>query len=530
MSASREKKQRQAADPKSLSPRAQEELKKQQRRKRNTIIYTVIGVVAAILVAALLIWSSGFFQRRATAATIGGEKVTPTQVLYYYYNNSLILEAQAYAQYGLVYPYYSLSLSPKDQVIDADTAADLGLDEKYIDQTFHDYFLDSALDSLQQECALRAAAKAAGYTLSDAGKDNVQAQLEQLDSYRAQILASNGNNLSRTAYLQLTYGNLMNESAYRTCLENRQLASEYYMQGADTLFNFSDAELESYYEDNQDTLDTFSYYYRIFNGTASGTTDAEGNYVAPTEEEQAAALAEAEADANAALADVLADFDSVKDNDDYTLNSSVLSPSTSSYYDWLTDSSRKVGDAAVLNVTSTSFHVVVFAGRELDQSPTADVRHILISAIPEDDPATEDVDESTQEPTQADYDAAKAEAERIKAEWEAGGATEEGFAALAEQYSVDTGSNTNGGLYRQVYEGQMITEFNDWVFASGRKSGDVGFAQNTESVSNKGWHLIYYVGDNLPVWKITAGEALWIDSLDTTFEIVRKGGLNSLGD
>ena len=96
----------------------------------------------------------------------------------------------------------------------------------------------------------------------------------------------------------------------------------------------------------------------------------------------------------------------------------------------------------------TGYYVVLFQERYLDETPTADIRHILIKAelTQEDDPATEDVDESTV-PTQEALDAAKAEAQSLLDEWNAGDKTAESFGALAEANSDDPGSNTNGGLY-----------------------------------------------------------------------------------
>ena len=60
---------------------------------------------------------------------------------------------------------------------------------------------------------------------------------------------------------------------------------------------------------------------------------------------------------------------------------------------------------------------------------------------------------------------------------------------MAESHSSDTGSNTNGGLYENVAPGQMVDAFNDWIFDSSRKAGDVGVVATTY-----GCHLIYFVG------------------------------------
>ena len=122
-------------------------------------------------------------------------------------------------------------------------------------------------------------------------------------------------------------------------------------------------------------------------------------------------------------------------------------------------------------------------GSEDNHYPTASVRHILIKA--EADEEGNYTDEAKE--------AAKARAEEILAEFEAGDRTEESFAALAEQYSEDEGSNTNGGLYENIYKGQMVQEFNDFCFG-GHKSGDTAIVYG-ESGSYAGYHVVYYVGD-----------------------------------
>ncbi len=530
MSASREKKQRRDIDAPISSSRAQEEQAKAEKRRRNTIIYTIIGIVVVILAAILLIWDSGVIQRSATVAKIDGEKVTAPQVAYYYYNNQVIQNAQIYSQYGMsAYYPFSLSLSPKDQVITESAASTLGVSEEYVGKTYHDYFLDYALNSLSQEYALRAAAKEAGYTLSDKGKDSVEQAIESVDSACDSYMSAYGVNLSRTTYLQMVYGDSMTARSYRTCLENAQLASEFYADSFDSMTGYSDEELDAYYQENKDSLDTIVYYWRLFDGQPEETVDEDGNTVEPTEEETEAAMAQAEEAANAALAEVLADPDSVKDNEDYTEATGVLTNTSSYYYDWLIDADRKAGDAVVLD-NSSGYSVIVFADRYLEtESTTVDVRHILISAMAEDDPDTEDVDESKEAPTDEAFAAAKETALDVLEQWKANGGTEEAFAALAEEYSADSGSNTNGGLYEDIYAGNgFLQEFLDWSLDPARVSGDVSDPiQNTVS-STQGWHLIYFVERNEPVWITNAREGKWLNDLKTNVVIERTDKLDSV--
>lgn len=111
--------------------------------------------------------------------------------------------------------------------------------------------------------------------------------------------------------------------------------------------------------------------------------------------------------------------------------------------------------------------------------PMMNVRHILIQ------PTETNEDGSF---TDAAWDAAKEEADRIYAEWEDSDRSEDSFAALAQEYSVD-GSSVNGGLYENVYPGQMVTEFNDWCFDDARKVGDYGMVK-----TRFGYHIMFYSG------------------------------------
>ena len=79
------------------------------------------------------------------------------------------------------------------------------------------------------------------------------------------------------------------------------------------------------------------------------------------------------------------------------------------------------------------------------------------------------------------------------AEYEAGEQTEEAFAALAEQYSEDSGSNQNGGLYENVYKGRMVPEFDAFCF-EGHEEGDTAIVYG-ESTGYAGYHVMYYVGE-----------------------------------
>lgn len=131
-------------------------------------------------------------------------------------------------------------------------------------------------------------------------------------------------------------------------------------------------------------------------------------------------------------------------------------------------------------------------GIEKSEVPNVNVRHILIEPVYEDDGTISD---------EAWADA-EAEAQSILEEWQSGDATEESFAELANTYSADPGSNTTGGLYDNVYPGEMVDTFNDWCFDTGREIGDVDIVQ-----TSYGYHIMYFMGYTDEYYYLTVAES-----------------------
>jgi len=117
------------------------------------------------------------------------------------------------------------------------------------------------------------------------------------------------------------------------------------------------------------------------------------------------------------------------------------------------------------------------------------VRHILVKVEGGTTDESGAVNYSDEE-----WAACKAEAQAILDTWLAGDKTEDSFAALANEKSEDPGSNTNGGLYENVYKGQMVEPFETWCFDEARAYGDYGLVQ-----TSYGYHVMFYVSSE-PVW------------------------------
>ena len=133
-----------------------------------------------------------------------------------------------------------------------------------------------------------------------------------------------------------------------------------------------------------------------------------------------------------------------------------------------------------------------------------DVRHILI--MPEGG-STDENGATTY--SDEEWAAAELKAQEILDAYLAGDKTEDSFAALANEHTqdgndADYDGNPDGGLYTDVYKGQMVEEFENWCFDEARVTGDTGLVKTTY-----GWHVMYFVGSR-PVWKDYAEERLTV--------------------
>ena len=143
-------------------------------------------------------------------------------------------------------------------------------------------------------------------------------------------------------------------------------------------------------------------------------------------------------------------------------------------------------------------HEAEYAEKGLDKTTsTVDVRHILI--LPEG-ATVENV--TTEEFSDEAWAAGEQKAQEILDAWLSGDKTEDSFAELANENSADTGSNTNGGLYTGVTEGQMVEAFNDWCFDADRKAGDYGIVK-----TQFGYHIMLFCGSET-LWQSQAKEDL----------------------
>ena len=534
MSASTERKNRIAAreagtDKKTLA--MQEEEKKKAKSKRRWT-WGTIGVI--VLIVAIFLLNSNLMYTSTTALTANGVKYSPAQVNYFYGTEYLNL-ANSYGSYlGLD---SSMGLS--------------GLDDQECQLTdggtWRDYFRNMAEMDVQQNQALLDYAKENGITLTDEEIAEVDAGFEGIEE-----MAKNYGYSSPNALYAMNYGSGVTQQIAREAALNAALAQKASDTKRDSL-TWTDEELEEHYQSFNGDRDYFDFYsYFVTAETIEQTVEpesepAEGEETAGSEETTpetkmvADDTSRAEAKATAdAIVMAYKDGDDIEDpverfsaavesqtEAEPTERSNVAGSSLASEYaEWM-KADRQEGDVEVFadaETDPTGYTVVMFVSRNDNHYNTASVRHILIKAEASEDGSYSDEAK----------EAAKTRAEEILAEFEAGEKTEERFAELAEQYSEDEGSNTNGGLYENIAQGQMVQEFNDFCFAD-HKPGDTGIVYG-ESGSYAGYHVMYYVGEGGLYSSYLAKSELqstaideWMTELNNACEVTEGFGFRFVG-
>ena len=492
MSASKKKKLRSENTAK-LTERQIAEQKEAKKIKLYSIIFAVV-LVAMVVVAIVVgvnrsIEASGVHEKNTVAATVGEHQISNAELSYYYidYVNNY---ANTYGSYLSLFGI-DPSVALDKQVIDEETG-----------ETWADNFISEAASSVQTIYALADAAEAEGFTLPQEQQDQVDIMSNNLDSYASIYGYSNTD-----AFLKAQYGNGASKEGYMEYYQRNLLASAYQTNHQENLTYTDDQIREA---DNADPVKYSSYSFAQYHIPVSkfltgGTTDESGNTTYTAEEREAAIaaakiaiapLTDSEINTVDALNEAIAAMEiNAGTEASSTVYTDQASTGINSYLSgWVTAENREPGDVTCIEIpgtvkdengedleTITAFYVVLFTGKNDNEVELVNVRHILVSFegdAQEDGTYSEEVKE-----------AARASAEEILNEWKSGDATEDSFAALANEKSTDTGSNTNGGLYEDVYPGQMVTAFNDWCFDSARKSGDTGIVETTY-----GYHVIYYVG------------------------------------
>lgn len=481
--------------------KVQKRKEEKEKEKKEERISTAVGIV--FLVALVCLVASfpirTYLATHETYVVINGEEVNKVE-FDYVYNTS---KNNYITQYGSYLSYFGL-----------DTSKDLST-QMYSDTlTWQDYFEQNAVESLKQNRALMAEAKAAGFTYDTTDEYNTFKETIKTSAAAAGV--------SDKEYVRSIYGSYATMGRIEEYVKNDMVMNAYYQKLQEDNAP-SDDEIQSYYEENKATYDSVDYRLTTIEadlptepteladpveetaadttGTTDGTaaTDStQDTAYQPSDAEIAKAMEDAKVLADDAEQTVAKDGEAHENEKKSSVNYLIS--------DWLFDDARKAGDTTVItNDNSHCYYVVAFEKRYLDETPSADVRVI----IPTEDKTGEEILE----------------------EWKNGAATEDSFAELCKKYTQDTSAVENGGLFEQVTKTGMTEELSNWIFDSSRQAGDTVAITVSDTT-----YVLYYIGQDQPEWKISIKNTLVSDTMsqhvqDITADVTvedPKGKLNYL--
>ena len=481
--------------------KVQKRKEEKEKEKKEERISTAIGIV--VLVALVCLVASfpirTYLATHETYVVVNGEAVNKVEFDYQYN----LTKNNYITQYGSYLTYFGL-----------DTSKDLST-QMYSDTlTWQDYFEQNAVESLKQNKALMAEAKAAGFTYDTTDEYNTFKETIKTSAASAGI--------SEKEYVRSIYGSYATMGRIEEYVKNDMVMNAYYQKLQEDNAP-SDDEIQSYYEENKATYDSVDYRLTTIEaelptepteladpveetaadttGTTDGTaaTDStQDTAYQPSDAEIAKAMEDAKVLADDAEQTVAKDGEAHENEQKSSVNYLIS--------DWLFDDARKAGDTTVItNDNSHCYYAVAFEKRYLDETPSADVRVI----IPTEDKTGEEILE----------------------EWKSGAATEDSFAELCKKYTQDTSAVENGGLFEQVTKTGMTEELSNWIFDNSRQAGDTVAITVSDTA-----YVLYYIGQDQPEWKINIKNTLVSDTMsqhmqDITADVTvedPKGKLNYL--
>ena len=481
--------------------KVQKRKEEKEKEKKEERISTAIGIV--VLVALVCLVASfpirTYLATHETYVVVNGEAVNKVEFDYQYN----LTKNNYITQYGSYLTYFGL-----------DTSKDLST-QMYSDTlTWQDYFEQNAVESLKQNKALMAEAKAAGFTYDTTDEYNTFKETIKTSAAAAGV--------SDKEYVRSIYGSYATMGRIEEYVKNDMVMNAYYQKLQEDNAP-GDDEIQSYYEENKATYDSVDYRLTTIEadlptepteladpveetaadttGTTDGTADTDSTQdtaYQPSDAEIAKAMEDAKVLADDAEQTVAKDGEAHENEKKSSVNYLIS--------DWLFDDARKAGDTTVItNDNSHCYYAVAFEKRYLDETPSADVRVI----IPTEDKTGEEILE----------------------EWKNGAATEDSFAELCKKYTQDTSAVENGGLFDQVTKTGMTEELSNWIFDTSRQAGDTVAITVSDTT-----YVLYYIGQDQPEWKINIKNTLVSDTMsqhmqDITADVTvedPKGKLNYL--
>lgn len=339
-------------------------------------------------------------------------------------------------------------------------------------RSWFDQLADTVFTSVEATVRYAELAREKGARLSDEDETEIAEKLAELES------RAKAENRTLDDYLDYRYGNGMRREDVESALRLYYLAEKQYNATIDELGVCTEDELNSYYIKHREELDSVDCICYRFDETTADAAEKEVAFTACTTGDEFLALIRKDLPAAGCPED---EIDGVVDDCQKRLQYG----GEGEFYTWAFNSSRKNGD--ILTRHSGGYCEVYYLVRSGGRYtfPSANIRALLVSLEVYKDEA------ATREAAEMLYNAA------VK------NGSEEYFTALVKENSHDLDTVSYGGVYADVVPGDLAEEYNAWIFAEGRKTGDIGMVEADGSYS-----IFYYTGSGDPCWQVSARNAL----------------------
>lgn len=442
------------------------------KKAKNNLVKIVVAL-CLVLCVVLTAFELGVTYRTVKAAEVDGTEYSVAEYNWLYTNSVYEIYNDYYSSYGqLAVYFFNPGGNLSEQVYNQETG-----------ETWADFVKEYTDNTLVEMTKLYDAGKAAGYEMSEDRYAMIESEWADIEAAAAE------SGYSANDYVALNYGRGVNEKVFKEMEERYYYAFSYAENFVDSE-EVSASEVDAYYGENAELFDNVSYKTYFVSSSAEEGADAE------------AAKAEA----------VLAGTEEVELTEYNHYTKASVNPL---FADWVFAAERTEGDRELFEA-SNGYYVVEFVSVNDLHYNTVNVRHVLVA------PADSASDAAWQE--------ALVLAEKYETEWKELGGSEENFAEIAAKYSVDS-SASNGGLYENIFKGQMVTEFEDWCFDSARKTGD------SEIIKTQfGYHIMYFSGVAEDYYTFAVSSAVksvrlndYINGLVEGVEVVELSGSKFVG-
>lgn len=452
-----------SAEKQRLKKEREEFEAKKVRVRKVTAIVTVTVILAIILVTLIgtIIYNvrmnGGEYLRTEIAASSQSIDIDGAMMNYYF--NDVYNTFVDY--YGSYVQYYGL-----------DTTLPLKSQTFSDGESWFDYFMSGAKQTVSNILMLNEAASAAGVTLTDAERAAIANRAEYTD--------------------EGLYGRGVRSSDIESAKLLEALAYKYQFMKEKEFTPTAD-EIDRYFNESPECFMTVDYYsFPLYYSDTGMSEDEVRNWADKLKDAQS--TDEFEKIVREVL---LCEDPDMADNDiaaqiNGLTSAGVFYTEGNAVSEWAFKA--MVGETLVVpdaeNTTYTVYMLTVPPRRS--DAGTVSVRHILLS-----------------DETYGSREKALKAAEKVLAAYESGERTEESFAILALEHSDDAGSYYNGGLYQNIKKGTMLASFNDWCFAASRKVGEHGVIE-----TDLGCHIMYFVGDGPAEWQASVSDAIVSERID----------------